>query len=243
MIAKLIASVLLSTFAAHSQPAYEVASIKPSPPDQPGTHMSNDASRLMLHNATLKYCIQTAYRLQDFQLSGGPKWLDSDHYDIEGKASAAASHTALLGMLQTLLADRFQLQFHRETRLAPGYALLPAKSGTRLPKPKFEGRTPGNSWGGSMVRGTNQTMAGLTEALSHALERPVVDETGYKEPFDYHLTWAPNRAPTAPGDGGSSDAGPSIFAVIQEQLGLKLEARRVPVEVVIIDRAEKPAAN
>src|SRR5689334_1388260 len=102
MIAKFLASVLLSTFSARSQPAFEVASIKPSQPTEPGTHMSSGNNRLMLYNATLKYCVQTAYGLQDFQLSGGPKWLDADHFDIEGKASAAAKGDQLLGMLQTL---------------------------------------------------------------------------------------------------------------------------------------------
>ena len=234
-------------------PAFEVASVKPSQPDQPGMGMSTDKGRLLLRNATLKFSIEAAYKLQDFQLSGGPKWLDSDHYDIEGKAGAAAGFDELIGMLKTLMADRFQLQFHRESRMAPGYALVVAKGGSKLKDAGTEGRG-GLGMGRGMVNGRSQPVAGLAEALSRTLGRPVVDQTELKGKYDFRMTWTPSdtepvmqKPGTMPPEAGDARAadniGPSVFAAIQEQLGLKLEARRVPVEVLVIDRAERPSEN
>jgi len=260
MIARLTAMAGLAIFALcrafgqpSTAPAFEVASIKPSQPDQPGMGMSTARGRLLLRNVTLKFCIEAAYKLQDFQLSGGPKWLDSDHYDIEGKTATAASFDELIGMLKTLLADRFQLQFHRETGMAPGYALVVARGGPKLKD--AETAAPGGlGMGRGMVNGRSQPVSGLAEALSRTLGRPVVDETELKGKYDFRMTWTPSDTepvmqkpgamPSDPAEARAADnTGPSVFAAIQEQLGLKLEARRVPVEVVLVDRAEKPSQN
>ena len=244
MIARVLAGVLVSASCVAAQ-AFEVTSVKLSPPDQPGMGMSTERNGIRLNNATLKFCIEAAYKLQDYQLSGGPKWLDSDHYEIVGKASAPACYADLIKMLQTLLADRFQLQFHRETRMAPGWALTVAKAGPKLTEPATDGEP-----GLGMVNGRNQTMSGLAEALARVLGRPVADETGVTDKFDFRLTWTPSDSEPVmqkPGVGPVAatvdSTGPSVFAAIQEQLGLKLESRRVPVEVMVIDRAEKPAEN
>src|SRR5690348_8115377 len=222
MRAAVLASVLLLTSGAGGQ-TFEVASIKPTPPDhEPGMHMSFDKSRLMLSNATLRYCLQTAYKLQDYQLSGGPKWIDSDAYDIEGKAAGVTSLTQLDRMMQALLTDRFELRFRWETKMIPGYALVVGKNGPKLSKSESEDAMPSLGSGRSMVNGRNQTMAGLVEALAQSLGRPVADETQYTGKFDFQLAWVTHDAPA--GDNGASD-GPSLFAALQEQLGLKLEAR------------------
>jgi uncharacterized protein (TIGR03435 family) len=226
------ALVLLFASAAFAQPAFEVTSVKLSEPGQPGMGMHNDAGRLILNNTTLRFAIRFAFDIQDFQFAGAPKWVDSDHFEIEGKCAEAATYQQKLAMLQTLLADRFQMKFHRETREVPGYALIPAKGGLKLTKAKNPDGPTGSSTGPTLVAGTNQTMAGLASMLSSNLGRLVIDETGHKDRFDFRLNWAstPDEPP------------PSVFTLIQE-LGLRLEARRVPVEMFVIDSVEKPAAN
>src|SRR5215472_4015046 len=179
MIARAMAGALLAAAAMAGQtaPAFEVTSVKPAAPDQPGMGISTERDGIRMNNVTLKFAIQAAYKLQDFQLSGGPRWLDSDHYEIQGKASGPASYADLMRMVQTLLADRFQLQFHRESKPAPAWALTVAKGGPRLTKPEVPGR-PGLGTGRGLVNGRDQTMTGLAEALARVLGRPVVDETG-----------------------------------------------------------------
>jgi uncharacterized protein (TIGR03435 family) len=239
MIARLLAAAVFCAAITVAQPAFEVASIKPSAPDQPGSRMSGDQGRLVLENYSLKHCIQDAYGVQGYQISGGPKWLDGDHYDIEGKLSVGTPPNQRLAMLQRLLADRFQLQFHRETRTVPGYAVVIAKGGPKLPKPENPDAPSNWGSGSNMANGRNLTMAGFAQTLSRSLGRPVVDETGYQDKFDFRLRWSADAAPPS----GDAEPGPSVFAAIQEQLGLKLEARRVPVEVLVIERAEKPTEN
>jgi len=225
-------SILVASVAA-AQPAFEVTSVKPSEPGQPGMGTRNDPGMLILNNATLRFAIRFAFSIQDFQFAGAPKWVDADHFEIEGKCAEGVTFAQKLVMLQTLLADRFQLKFHRETREVPGYVLVPAKSGLKLSKTKTPDGPSGASWGGTRVAGTNQTTAGLASMLSTHLERPLIDEAGYKDRFDFRLDWT--STPEEPA--------PSLFSIIQEQLGLRLEARRVPVEMFVIDHAEKPAAN
>ncbi len=218
--------------AALAQPAFEVTSVKPSEPGQRGMATRNDPGRLILTNATLRFAIRFAFSVQDYQFAGAPKWVDSDRFDIEGKCAEAASFQQKLAMLQTLLADRFQMKFHHETREVPGYVLIAAKSSLKLTKPKNPDGPTSSSTGSTLVAGTNQTMAGLASLLSSNLERPVIDETGYRDRFDFRLNW--RSTPDEPA--------PSLFTLIQE-LGLRLEARRVPVEMFVIDNLEKPVAN
>ena len=227
-----------------------MASIKPSPPDAVAMHMSFDQGRLSVHGATVQFCVEAAWQLQDFEISGGPKWIASDRYDILAKAPDAAGQIQLMQMLQTLLADRFQMQFHRESRLVAGYALVVAKSGPKL-KEAAEGAPTGTGMGRGMVNGTAAPMTRLAEALARVLGRPVADETGLAGKYDFRLEWtAADTEPLMqkPGEmpdpaGQPAELGPSVFAAIQEQLGLRLEARRAPVQVMVIDRLDKPTEN
>lgn len=231
-------------------PAFEVASIKLSPPDAVAMHMSFDPGRLSIQGATVQFCVEAAWRLQDFEISGGPKWFASDRYDIVAKAPDGAGQMQLMQMLQALLADRFQLQFHREARLVTGYALVVAKSGPKL-KEAAEGARAGTGMGRGMVNGTAAPMARLAEALARVLGCPVADETGLAGKYDFRLDWAPAdteplmQMPGAMPDpaGRPAEAGPSVFSAIQEQLGLRLEARRAPVQVMVIDRLSRPTEN
>jgi uncharacterized protein (TIGR03435 family) len=230
-------------------PAFEVASIKPSPRDAIAMHMAFDRGSLSIHGATLQFCVEAAWGLQDFEIAGGPSWFANDRYDIQAKPPEGATQSQLMRMLQALLIDRFQFQFHREEKLVPGYAIVVARSGSKL-KPAAEGGRPGSGMGRGMVNGTAAPVSRLAEALARVLGRPVADETGLTGNYDFRLTWTPadtepNMQPGAPSGpaGLASEPGPTVFTAIQEQLGLRLEARRLPVQALVIDRVSRPTEN
>jgi len=232
-------------------PAFEVASVKPNKSGTRGGNLNTEPGRLTITNLTLRTCIKAAYHLQDYQLTGGPGWPEAEHYDIVAKAENPAGDDQLMLMLQRLLAERFQLAFHRATKEMPGYALTVGKNGTKL----HEVELAGNGWMRNHVDGLSGqevSMARLAEVLSGRLGRPVLDQTGIKGVFDLKLAWTPDQSLARnPGEGkesaaveSASDAsGVSIFTALQEQLGLKLEARKVPGEILVIDHIERPSEN
>lgn len=184
------------------------------------------------------------------QLSGGPKWVDSERYNIEAKAKGPADEARLMVMLQTLLKERFKLEFHRETKMFPGYAIAVAKSGIKLRETEpGPGHTEARR-GAIVVQ--RVTMVKFAETLSEVLGAPVIDATGVAGVFTFALNWTPESAANRPGLSGDDPEpsalpnmpeGPSLFAAIQEQLGLKLEGRKGPMQVLVIDRAERPVVE
>jgi uncharacterized protein (TIGR03435 family) len=226
-------------------PAFEVASVKPSkaPAGHSGWH--SRTGYVVLQNQTLKQLVQIAYHVKANQVSGGPKWCDSDRFDIEAKSDGPANDAQLLTMLQTLLADRFQLAFHRETALFPGFALVVAKSGFKIrPVDAGEGERSNSNRGHYTAE--RVSMAKFAETLSRILRSPVVDRTGTTGVFSFQLEWTPDNADAPAPDGTTPDmsnSGPSLYTVLQERLGVKLEAQKVSAEVLVIDRAEKPTEN
>ena len=228
-------------------PAFEAASIKPSsdPPGSSGIFESK--GRINAKNVTLRRCVRGAYDVPEPQVLGGPKWVDEDRYYIQATAGGPAGDHDLMLMLQTLLADRFKLVLHREQRAIPGFRLVLGKGGL-----KAQASAPGRDSFGNSRRGRIDaegcTMAQLALKLSEVLHRPVLDATEVTGKFDFKLEWTPDDMQAKPlsGDqhsGSTPDSGPSIFAALQEQLGLKLESGKVPAEVLVIDSAEKPSEN
>jgi uncharacterized protein (TIGR03435 family) len=232
---------------------FEVASIKPNASGDPGRYIRPSAGRLSVTNMAVKDLLTYAFQVRDFQISGGPGWINSDHYDIEAKTDRNASPEQTRAMLKGLLEDRFKLKVHRETKELPIYALTMGKNGLKI-QPAKEGscsdfdpakqaalnRKPSDFCGYVGMRGgsldaTKQSIPDLATTLSFVLGRTVVDETGLKEAFDIHLEFAPNNAP-------DSDS-PSIFTAVQEQLGLRLESAKGPVEVIVVDQVERPSEN
>jgi uncharacterized protein (TIGR03435 family) len=251
------------------RPRFEVASIKLHPGIGNLVHIQPlPGGRLVVENFSLKFLIQTAYGADASQILGGPDWIGSDRYDIEAKAEGNASGKLMTGpMLQTLLEDRFKLSIHRETRQLPIYELTLAKSGVKMPpakagacipfsmdSPPWPTPAPGEprpifcGFRGFGVEGLNRklempgvTMTELASALSRSeLRRKIVDKTGLAGEFDVHLIWSLDTPSSAD---PSAAAGPSIFTAVQEQLGLKLESAKGPVEVLVIDHIERPSAN
>ena len=236
-----IAVVLGLVAQAQQRPAepaeFEVVSVKPADPTSRGSSSGAPPGRLVMRGASLKNLILNAYHLNEYQLYGGPMWADSARFNIDAKLPAGARQDRIPLMMQSMLADRFKLEFHRETRILREYALVIARGGPRLGKPS-EGDHKGvaTSQNTNQITGWGMPISKLVEMLIGAVGAPVIDRTGLSGRYDFDLKFASFEAP---GD----DTLPSIFAVLQEQLGLKLEAIKGPVEVLVIDRAEKPTEN
>jgi uncharacterized protein (TIGR03435 family) len=228
------ALLLLANCAFAQPPAFEAATIKPSK-SQPGRSATHTRTGMVvLTGKTLKGLICSAYDVKDFQVSGGPKWMDDDRYDVNAKAEGAATGKQLDAMLQTLLADRFQLAIHREQKVGPAYALVLVKSGLKI-KP-VEGNPGTNSKGGKgQLTVTGMPMPEFADLLARELKTPVVDFTATPGAFDFKLEWSL--------EGDANDAQSALFAALQSQLGLKLESRKLPVDLIVVDRAEKPSEN
>jgi uncharacterized protein (TIGR03435 family) len=194
----------------------------------------------------------SAYGLKQYQISG-PQWIQTTGFNIEAKAPSGATKEQLKPMLQALLAERFRLAVHHETRDLPVFALVIAKNGPKLAvakDPEDGGGAFGPWEGNARWKATNQTMRRVAEFLSPLLPRPVVDQTGLAGIFDFTLTWTPEYpmvriAPKAPGaDTTIPDPAPTIFQAVQDQLGLKLEPRTALLEILVVDHVEKiPTEN
>jgi uncharacterized protein (TIGR03435 family) len=231
--------------AAQETASFEVASIKFHP--APIAFSSDSAihgSRVTATAITLIDLITNAYGVRYDQISGGPPWAKSDHYDLNAKAEGESTITKdrLQEMLRTLLAGRFQLQIHREMKETPVYELVVGKNGSKLkaaaPDTKGGYVSRGSSTGQMRMEATKGTMEQLARQLSVTAGRPVIDKTGLAGYYAYTLDWMPANRPLEP----DSDT-PSMFTAVQEQLGLKLESAKAPIEMLIIDRAEKPSEN
>jgi uncharacterized protein (TIGR03435 family) len=221
---------------------FEVASIKPSPPSSgPRTPMKADPAIVAYNSLSAKIFIQLAYKAPAWGISGGPKWMDSEPYDLRATLPPGASNEQVPRMLQALLIERFKLAVRRETRQMPIYELAIAKNGPKL-KPGETGEQWSNgTFKGGIFKGRLElhqfTMGALAELLGSQTGRPVIDKTNLKETYDINLKWTPEDVPA--GDGG----GPSLYTAIEEQLGLKLTSAKGPVEVLVVTHIEKPSDN
>jgi uncharacterized protein (TIGR03435 family) len=258
------ATAIVSLYAASQEapPAFEVASIKR---DVSGNPMKYGRWFPTFHaeRQTLKELIILAYQVHDFQVTGGTGWIDSDLYNIDAKSeehlAPGQQHVNLQReRLRTLLRDRFHLTFHRETKEFPVYELTVAKGGPKLEPATCVDRETGDTSitagkkqsdycggtgiGRGQVNGSGVSMSFLADILSGQLSRTVVDKTGLAGSFQIHFTYTPD-APAAPSPDTTADRGPDIFTAIQEQLGLKLNSAKGPVEILVIDHAERPAEN
>lgn len=250
---------LLGTAVARSQtlPSFEVASVKTADLNGPGGIglSTYPGGRIRCSKCTLDILIRSAFDLETFQVSGGPRWMNDDRFDIEAKppASSESSKSKPYSpkappneeqrqMLQSLLADRFQLRWHRESKVDRIYLLQRGKKALRLEEPKdrnayhWAGSNRGGGINGDGLVGVNISMPELAWRLTGWIGRPVLDQTGIKGSYDFKYQSSPSEQDERPD---------VIFTLIEsvQAIGLKLEAGRGPVETVVIDRAEKPSAN
>jgi uncharacterized protein (TIGR03435 family) len=276
--AALVAITGVAVVGQTERPKFEVASVKPTG-SQGGGMMRPFPGRLTA-SAPVRVLMEAAYHVQPFQIEGGPEWVQSDGYAVDAKASGNPEHAQMMVMLQSLLAERFALRFHRESREMPVYALVSARGGLKLspprdgscveetemvgplanpgarmlppaqgfePAPRCGGLDVPLEAGGARMHGGKVPMAEFVRMLSQVLGRTVTDQTGFSGVFDVNLKFLPDDRTAGlpsppPGAISPEIASPSIFSAIQ-QMGLRLESIKGPVEVLVIDHVERPSAN
>jgi uncharacterized protein (TIGR03435 family) len=239
-----------------TSPVFDVAVIRPNPgEDTPGSSRSHIWSaptdgHFKAQNVTALALMQWAFAMSETRIDGGPAWIRAKKFDMEAKPDPAVDeqmHILDSGevrqrkqrMVQTLLADRFGLKVHRETRILPLYALVVTKGGPKIGTPKLSG-TVINTGNSTLTVQGEHSLRMLAEQLSRTLGRVVVDKTGLDGRFELKLKWTQDDG-SSPGQ--SAESAPSLFTALQEQLGLKLEPDKGPVEILVIDHIELPSEN
>jgi len=240
-----------------AKPEFIVATIKPSRPDAPRGGYGFRGQDVTTTNVTVNWMIKLAYNMHAHQIIGGPAWLDSAKYDTVGRPDTPGqpSRDQMKLMIQKLLADRFQLKFHIEKRELPVYAMVVLKTGAKITVSAgdpnaFPGIGFGQGPGVLSLVGRNTTLDGVANGLqSNVLDKPVVNQTGLTGRYDFLLRFTPdatqvaNFGGLAPGNPADPDAPPDIFLAFQQQLGLKLESTKAFVDVIVIEKIERPSEN
>jgi uncharacterized protein (TIGR03435 family) len=229
------AAVIAQAQADQKPLTFEVASVKPHTTSGVNERSGVEETQglVRVENLPLRALIEEAYGVMDYQFSG-PSWLDSERYQIVAKPGRAGyTRSDYRSMLQNLLADRFKLVVHHESKQVGAYELVVVKTGSKLhestgPRTFFTAR-PG------LISGTRASTRELAAALSRLLHRPTTDQTELAGVYDVKLEWTPDSA--------TGDLGTSIFTALQEQLGLKLESTKAPVDVIVVDHVERPAPD
>jgi uncharacterized protein (TIGR03435 family) len=232
------------------QPSFEVVSIKPNNSLANGMGNRFDPELFSWTNVTLRVLIQQTYRVRDYQIQGAPNWVNSDRWDITAKSDGPTTFDQKNEMDKTLLRERFEMEFHRETKELPMYSLVALRNGPRFQEPNLDDLPASLEIGTGLISGHKWDVSSFAGILSAQINTPVLDKAGLKGIFDFKLEWTPipnegdfssrndsnDPSPTAP-------SGPTIFTAIQEQLGLKLESTKGPIEVLVIDSVRKPSEN
>jgi uncharacterized protein (TIGR03435 family) len=232
----------LEPMAADAKPVFSVVTIKPSVPEREEKMIAGlNGRHILMRNTNLSDLIAFAYQLDAKQIADAPAGSDAVPYDIDGVADddGRPDVKQMQLMFQELLASRFKLVFHREKRELSVYAIRVAKGGSRLIRTASAASdyTEFSSNAGEL-RVTNKSMAEIAGLMKYVVDRPVVDQTGLAGRFDFVLKWTPDEA-----QGSDPNAPPPLFTAIQEQLGLKLEPVKAPVDVLVIDHVERPTEN
>lgn len=241
----LIAAVASAIFAQE----FEVVSVKPSKAADNSSQTNSNQGRYTASNETLRNMILMAYGIRDYQLEG-PDWLRSERYDVAAKFPEALPRdrekyrAGLQAMMQQMLTARFKLATHREQKVMSVYGLVVGKNGIRF-KQAPDGDSHNQNSSNNHYKATSTDMASLAAFLSRRMDQPVLDMTGLSGFFDMELNWVPEaRSSVENKSDADAPSGPTLTQAIQEQLGLKLEARKAPIEILVVDRAEKaPSEN
>jgi uncharacterized protein (TIGR03435 family) len=253
ILAAVVTGLLAQTPAVRKE--FDVVSVKPSAPDEHNSFMfqSLPGGTIRMAGVPLRMMIMEAYGVKAFQISGGPDWIRTGRWDVLAKGEGFQGRIPREQenlMVRSMMADRFQLKVHSETKEMPVYALVVEKSGSKLVP--HTGTEQQFRFGNGSLIVKKGAAAALAAWLSRQLGRVVIDKTDLKGEYDYKLEWTPD-----PGEGGAESiglppeaptphvdtTGPSIFTAIQEQLGLRLVSQKGPVEMIVIDGVERPSAN
>lgn len=241
-----------------AKPKFEVATIKPADPDKPGWGINvNRSGMLITHNTTLSDLIKFAYDLHPKQVIGAPAWFDTDKFDISAKPDKPGlpNVNQMKVMLQALLVERFSLDFHKDKRELPAYAITVAKGGSKIQK-ETNAPVPLPGFGGVPQRGFNVRNATLAEFASvmqaQFMDQPVVDQTELGDTrYTFILKFTPDAgmrpfggaAPPEAPPAQDADAPPDLYLAMEQQLGLRMQKTKTPVDVMVVEKIEKPSAN
>jgi uncharacterized protein (TIGR03435 family) len=261
-----IASLVFSSLVASGQPEFEAVSIKPNKSgDVRALFHPSPGGRLNAANVTAKALIEWAYGIRDFQLSGEPGWADSERFDVAAKSDGNPRYDFIKPELETMfrsvLADRFKLAIHRTTKEMPIYSLVLAKNGPRIqavdegdcpevPTPENPCRSLRSNKFGQLTA-KKAPLPALALVLVGFTRRMVVDNTGLKGSYSYTLDWTkylqPPEVPPGvvppPNAFDPASMEPAIATALEEELGLKLEPGKGPVEMIVVDHLERPSEN
>jgi len=240
--------------AADANPSFEVASIKPSPADARGGGSGvSPSGRFTTRNTSVRDLMILGYGIHPRQIEGGPAWFENDRFDIVAQPDTEGTpgKQQVMIMVQKLLTDRFSLRFHRDKKDISAYAITVGKEGSKLtPSTGDPNGLPAFKMEGvGHLSARNMNVEEFSEGLQgNIVDRPVLDRTGLSGRFDFTLNWTPDEFQFArlgikipPPD--NSPTLPDLFTAFQNQLGLKLESTKALVEVLVIDRVEKPSGN
>ena len=237
-----VALAAAAVSAQSAAPSFEVAVIKANRSGSQNSSNRTAGERYSATNVSLISMLRTAYAVQEFQIAGYPGWAEVDKFDVEAKMAPGANVRDFPLMLQSLLAERFKLVVHREPRPSPIYTLVVTKEGPKL-APGDPSKCGGSSCGlnatPTEIVGENVTMAQLANRLSRSIGTHVLDGTGLAGTYDFKVSWLPDDRFV----GRGASANPTLFTAIQEQLGLRLQSGRGPVDTLVVDRAEKPTTD
>jgi uncharacterized protein (TIGR03435 family) len=239
---------------ADAQPKYDVVTVKPSDPNRPGKLFTIRGRQVLTINTTLNDLITFAYSLQTKEILNAPSWMD-EKYDVDGTPDVEGQPN--IKQMRMLIADalvqRFGLKFHTEQREMSAYALTVAKGGPKLAVTADRPSSPGNFIfrGLGQLTVTNSTMKDFCHGMQEAvMDKPVVDQTGLTDRYDFNLNWTPDQSQFAsfgghipPPNPDDPNAPPSLFTALQEQLGLAMGVTKANVDVMVIDHIDKPSAN
>ena len=238
---------------ANKLPAFEVASIKPNKLFDGRVMFMLTPDGISVTGVPMQMILRQAFGVEDDRILGAPSWVKSDRFEIQAKVAVedvpklkGLTHQQRFSMVLPLLTDRFNLKYHHDSKELPVYVLEIAKGGTKMKESKPDDPGPKGNFltGRSGLESHGSSIESLTHQLAFLLGRTVLDKTGLTGAYDYSLAWVPDDSQPEAGNAPSPDAsGPSLFTALQEQLGLKLESQKGPVDVIVIDHIERPSEN
>jgi uncharacterized protein (TIGR03435 family) len=248
VIGTLLISMAFSRTSGIDPPAFDAASVRLSAADERAAAAEFLPGGRFRSNIALRYVIERAYDIEDYQLQGDPAWVKTERYAIEAKTDSPATDDQLRLMVQAMLASRFGLKIRRETRDLPVYALVVGKNGPKLTAAADATQCEGHGCfgiGKGSFSAKGATMPWTAKVLNRIMDRPVLDKTQLSGNYDFVLHFDPSTAssPMMAAVTTEDSSQGSIFTVIQEQIGLKLDPRKEPVEVLVIDHVERPSGN
>jgi uncharacterized protein (TIGR03435 family) len=246
------APATVAPMAPDAKPGLEVATVKPTQPGSRFFEFTTQGGNLIVKNLTLGFLMAFAYEMPARQIVGKPAWMDTDKWDIVAKPDIPGmpSNSQTKVMMQKVLAERFGLRFHQETRKLAAYVLIVSKDGPKMTKTADASLSPNFLLypSGTLIA-RSATMADLTQSLqNHILGQPLVDKTGLQGRWDFTMKWTPDEtqftdAPVPVPPPAEDASAPPLFTAIQDQLGLKLESQKADAPVLVIDHVDHPSPN